>query len=52
MSNYELDKKRYGKDKMPAFQKYWRLANEMGIKAKLYEVLFKIERSKIGRAHV
>lgn len=46
MSNYELDKKRYGKDKMPAFQKYWRLANEMGIKAKLYEVLFKIERSK------
>ena len=30
MTNYELDKKRYGKAKMPLFQKYWRLANEGG----------------------
>ena len=46
-SNYELDKKGYGNNKMPSFQRYWRYSVEMkGIRKIIYKILFKIERDK------
>lgn len=47
MDYLDLDQKRYGNEKMPSFQKFWRLANRRGeYKSKLFEMLFKIEREK------
>ena len=46
MNIIEMDQVRYGKDKMPRFQYYFRKAQLGGVLSKFYKVLFIHEREK------
>lgn len=46
MTNLEMDRIRYGKDKIPRFQYYYRKAQEGGVLKQLYKLLFIREREK------